>query len=77
MVLLRQIREKKGMSQKQLSAISKIPQQTISSIENETRKNPGIETLLPIANALGCTLDELVGKSKKKERREGQERDAG
>ena len=65
MVLLRQAREKKGLSQAQLSLLSGVPQQTISSIESASRKNPGIDTLLQIAKALGCTVDDLLEKDGK------------
>lgn len=67
MVRLRYMREKKGLTQYRLSEVSGIPQQTISAIENGTRKNPGIETLLPIAKALHCTIDDLIGKEEEKE----------
>lgn len=59
MVLLREAREKAGLSQIQLAKLARIPQQTISAIESGVRKNPGIETMIPIAKTLGLTLDEL------------------
>lgn len=65
MILLRQAREKKGLTQAQLSLLSGVPQQTISAIESVSRKNPGIDTLLQIASALGCTVDDLLDKNKK------------
>ena len=36
------------------------PQQTISAIESGARKNPGVETLLPLARAMGCLVDDLI-----------------
>lgn len=65
MIILRKLRESKGLSQLQLSVMSKVPQQTISSIESGARKNPGIDTLLQIAKALGCTVDDLLEKDGK------------
>lgn len=59
MILLKEAREKAGLSQIQLAELSKVPQQTISAIESLVRKNPGIETMAPIAKALGCSLDDL------------------
>ena len=59
-VYLKECRKRAGISQAKLSAISGIPQQTISAIDNGTRKNPGVETLHPIAKALGCSIDELI-----------------
>lgn len=60
MILLRDAREKAGLSQKRLSEMSKVPQQTISAIESGERKNPGVETLLPLARAMGCLVDDLI-----------------
>lgn len=59
MLFLQEKRKNKGLSQQELSRISGVPQQTISNIESGARKNPGIETMAPIAKALGCTLDDL------------------
>ena len=67
MVHLRQERERRGMSQLQLSVLSHIPQQTISAIESGARKNPGVETLRPIAKALGCSVDDLLSDDCRKE----------
>lgn len=53
------VRIAKGMTQLQLSLISGVPQQTISAIESGERKNPGILTMLKIAKALECTVDDL------------------
>ena len=60
MVLLKIYREKKGISQYKLSSLSGVPQQTISAIESGARKNPGVETLLPLARAMGCLVDDLI-----------------
>ncbi len=59
MVLLQEKRKNKGLSQQQLAEISGISQQAISGIESGVRKNPGVETLAPLARALGCKIDDL------------------
>lgn len=42
MVILKELREKKGLSQAELAEKSGIKQQTISLIENGKRQNPGV-----------------------------------
>ena len=63
MILLKKYREKAGLSQNQLAELSNLPQQTISAIESGARKNPGVETLLPLARAMGCLVDDLISDS--------------
>ncbi len=50
--ILKIIREKKGMSQNELSEVSGVSQSTISSIENE-RTRIGVERAKDLARALG------------------------
>ena len=64
--LVREFRKKAAISQKKLSSLSGVPQQTISAIESGARKNPGVETLRPIAKALGCAVDDLICKEQGK-----------
>ena len=59
MIRLQEIRERKGLTQKRLSEISGVPQQTISAIESGVRRNPGILTMRCLANAMKCTIEEL------------------
>ena len=59
MIRLQEIREGKKLTQKRLSEISGVPQQTISAIESGVRKNPGILTLRQLASAMDCSIDEL------------------
>lgn len=66
MILLRQEREKKGISQPELARMSGVSQQAISLIESGERKNPGIETMSALAAALGCGLGDLCVPEKKK-----------
>lgn len=55
-------REESGMSQNQLAKRAGIAQSTLSAIE-KTTKSPSAETLIAIANALGCTVAELMGET--------------
>ena len=50
---VRIIRELQGLSQNELSSLTKIPQSTISAIENN-RVNLGVERAKAIARALKC-----------------------
>ena len=59
MILLRQEREKKGISQQELARRSGVLQQTISKIEKGETTNPGVETLNTLAIAMGCTLGDV------------------
>ena len=68
MVLLKQLREEKKLSQFQLCQMSGVSQQTISAIESEARKNPGIGTLYALCGALGCSLSDIYIPDEEKER---------
>ena len=59
MVVLRQKREERRMSQQELAQLSKVPQQTISMIESGQRADPRIGTLVRLAAALGCEVMDL------------------
>ena len=50
---VRIIRELQGLSQNELSSLTKIPQSTISAVENN-RVNLGVERAKAIARALKC-----------------------
>ena len=56
---LQVVRERLKLTQKQLSEISSVPQQTISAIESGQRKNPGIITVRKLAEALQCGVEEI------------------
>ena len=59
MVLLRQFREKRKLTQKELSERSGVPQPTISSIECGNRPGPGVDTLYALCAVLKCSLDDI------------------
>lgn len=54
---LKQVRNEKGLSIRKLSEVSGVPIRTIEDLER--RGDGRISTLIPLANALGVTLDEL------------------
>ncbi|MFQ5899355.1 MAG: helix-turn-helix domain-containing protein [Candidatus Methylomirabilia bacterium] len=56
---VRIIRELQGLSQNQLSRMTRIPQSTLSAIENE-RVNLGVERAKVLARALKCHPAVLV-----------------
>lgn len=58
MILLKKAREEAGLTQKQLAELSKVPQQTISSIESGAR-NPGVDTLYRLCVTLHKKMDEI------------------
>ena len=53
------LRIERGLTQTQLAGLVGCPQQTITRWETGQR-NPGMKSLVKLARALGCTLDELV-----------------
>jgi transcriptional regulator with XRE-family HTH domain len=59
--VLKQIRERKGLSQLDLAKRAKVSQGYLSDLEAGEKKNPGIETLRKIAKALGVPVAELLG----------------
>jgi len=58
-VHIRQLREKKGLSQQDLADDCGIPRNQIGRIER-AKINTGIKTLIRIANALDIELSELL-----------------
>ena len=65
--MLKEIREQHGLSQNALAKATGIPQGVISYIESGKTKSPRIDTLQAIANALDCTVEDLVSKPKERE----------
>ncbi len=59
MILLKDAREEKKLSQKKLAELSGVPQQTISAIESGARENTGADTLYRLATALDKKMDDL------------------
>jgi len=59
---LKSIRNNKGWSQEKLAREANISYHTVIKIEQSVIKNPRIETVIKLADALGVSLDELVGR---------------
>lgn len=59
-IILRTMRERRGLSQIELSRRSGIPQAMISEIENGVSKSPQISTMYKLAQGLRCTVDDLI-----------------
>jgi len=55
------LRKQKGWSQEKLAVESGISYNTIIKIERGGIKNPKIETVIKLAEALGTNIDKLVG----------------
>lgn len=60
-VSLRNLRELRGYTQKQLAKSCGLTESWISHYESGRRK-PSLDNLIKLANALRVTLDELVGR---------------
>lgn len=61
------MREAKGWSQRMLSEKSGVKQAVISLIEQGYTKNPRVDTISKLAQALECTIDVLVGEAEEQE----------
>ena len=59
------IRKQKGWSQEKLAVESEISYNTIIKIERGGIKNPKIETVIKLAEALNVSIDKLVGRRRK------------
>jgi len=62
--LLRQEREKQAISLNALAKKAGLSRQIVSYIEQEKR-NPTLETLLRLTDALGVSLDAIIKKARK------------
>jgi transcriptional regulator with XRE-family HTH domain len=56
------LRKQKGWSQEKLAVESGISYNTIIKIERDRIKNPKIETVIKLADALGISIDGLLGR---------------
>lgn len=56
---IREEREKKNMTQEELSERSGVSRGTISALENGTSRSTTTKTLMNIARALGIPIEEL------------------
>lgn len=56
------LRKEKGFTQEGLARSADISYHTIIKLESGGIKNPKIETVVKLADALGVSVDELVGR---------------
>ena len=61
---IRRIRLKKGLSQEKLARLANIALNTLTKIESGLSIEPTIKTIAKIADALGVSIDELLGRDK-------------
>lgn len=59
---IKKIRKKKGLSQDKLAKLADVTHTTLVKLEAGANDNPTIKTLNKIADALGVSLDDLVGR---------------
>ncbi len=59
---IKKYRQKAGLSQDQLARTAGIPYSTFLKIESGYTPNPSIQAVASIAEALGVSIDELVGR---------------
>jgi len=58
--IVKQLREKTGLSQEKLARLADVSNNTIINIEAGKQNNPTIETLKKIAKSLGVSIEELL-----------------
>jgi DNA-binding XRE family transcriptional regulator len=57
---IKQLREKKGLSQEKLARLADVSNNTIVNIESGKQTNPTIETVSKIAKALDVAIEEII-----------------
>jgi len=60
---IRELRNKKGLSQEKLARLADVSYNTIVKIESGDSKNPTFQTMTGIARALEISLDDLAKSS--------------
>jgi len=60
---LRTIRKKHGLSQQKLAEKAGLSYVMIAKIEQGTTKEPSVVSMIKLADVLGVSLDELVGRT--------------
>lgn len=57
---LKGMRQKRGWTQKELSERSEVPQPMISDIESGKVSNPTVGTLIKLAHAMRCAIEDMI-----------------
>jgi transcriptional regulator with XRE-family HTH domain len=58
--VIRELREREGMTQIELSKKAKVSQGYVAALETGLKKNPSLPTLRKLARALGVPVGELL-----------------
>ena len=58
---LKELKAEKQLTNQQIADLSGVPLSTVTRIFNGQTDNPNIQTVEDIANALGCSLDNIMG----------------
>lgn len=64
---LNEKRVQNGLTYDAVATISNIPEPTIKNLCTGKTKNPGMETVIPIMNAVGGSFDEMLNEGKSKD----------
>lgn len=59
---IKKFRKKKGLSQDKLAKLADVTLTTLVKIESGINDNPTIKTLIKIADTLGTSIDQLIGR---------------
>jgi len=59
--VIRELREKKGLTQEELAFKAKVTPGYVAQLELGIRKNPSLDVVRRLARALGVRLAELLG----------------
>jgi len=62
---LTELKERSALTNQQISEISGVPLSTVTRIFSGQTDNPSFQTISDIVNAMGGSLDEIVGNSNK------------
>ena len=62
--IIKSLKKEKGLSVKDLSEMTNLPERSIARIFSGDTSNPYMTTLIPIVNALGVSLDYVFSDSK-------------
>lgn len=65
--IINKLKKEKGLTNDQLSELSGVPKGTLSKITAGITKNPNLDTVKAIANALGCSLEDFNDYEEQKE----------
>ncbi len=57
---IKKLREAKGLSQEKLARLADVANNTLIKMETGENKNPTLETLKKVAQALGVSVDDLI-----------------